>query len=53
MVYQEVSRVEIKAVLRHWQAGGNQRAIARSTGLSRLTFRRYIPGLRLQAGTVW
>ena len=42
MAYQEVSRVEIKEVLRHWQAGGSQRAIARSTGLSRTTVRKYI-----------
>ena len=42
MAYQEVSRVEIKEVLRHWQAGGSQRAIARSTGLSRTSIRKYI-----------
>lgn len=42
MAYQEVSRVEIKEVLRHWQAGSSQRAIARATGLSRTTVRKYI-----------
>jgi transposase len=42
MAYQEVSRVEIKEVLRQWQVGGGQRAIARSTGLSRTTVRKYI-----------
>jgi hypothetical protein len=31
--------VEIKEVLRHWQAGGSQWAIARATGLSRTTVR--------------
>ena len=39
MAYQEVSRVEIKEVLRHWQQPA---AIARSTGLSRTTVRKYI-----------
>ena len=42
MGYQEVSRVEIKEVLRQWQAGFSQRAIARATGLSRTTVHKYI-----------
>jgi hypothetical protein len=42
MAYQEVSRVEIKEVLRQWQAGFSQRAIARATGLSRTTVHKYI-----------
>ena len=42
MVYQEVSRVEIKEVLRQWQAGSSLRAISRAIGLSRTTVRKYI-----------
>ena len=42
MVYQEVSRVEIKEVLRQWQAGSSLRAISRATGLSRTTVHKYI-----------
>lgn len=46
MAYQEVSRVEIKEVLRRWQAGESQRAISRSTGLSRATVHKYIIAAR-------
>lgn len=42
MAYQEVSRVEIKEVLRQWQAGYSLRRISRATGLSRTTVHKYI-----------
>lgn len=42
MAYTEVSRVEIKEVIRRWQAGSSQREISRATGLSRSTVRKYI-----------
>jgi transposase len=42
MAYQEVTRVEIKEILRRWQSGISQRRISRSTGLSRDTVRKYI-----------
>lgn len=42
MAFQEVSRVEIKEVIRQWQAGSSLRGISRATGLSRTTVRKYI-----------
>jgi len=42
MAYQEVSRVEITELIRRWQAGGTVRGIARTTGLSRNTIKKYI-----------
>jgi transposase len=42
MAYQEVSRVEIKEVIRQWQAGSSLRGMSRATGLSRGTVRKYI-----------
>jgi transposase len=42
MAYKEVSRVEITEVIRQWQAGRGIREIARSTGISRNTIRKYI-----------
>jgi len=41
MAYKEVSRVEIVEVIRQWQAGRGIREIARSTGVSRNTIRKY------------
>ena len=51
MAYQEVSRVEIKEVIRHWQAGSSLRGISKATGLSRATVRKYIVAAE-QAGVV-
>ena len=42
MAYREVLSVEIREIIRRWQAGLSQRRIARGTGLSRVTVRRYI-----------
>jgi transposase len=42
MVYKEVSRVEIEEIIRQWQAGRGVREIARSTGISRNTVRKYL-----------
>ena len=42
MGFKEVSRVEATELIRRWQAGGSIRALARATGLSRNTVRRYI-----------
>ena len=42
MAYLEVLSVEIREIIRRWQAGLSQRRIARGTGLSRQTVRRYI-----------
>ena len=42
MAYREVLSVEIREIIRRWQAGFSQRRIARGTGLSRQTVRRYI-----------
>ena len=53
MAYREVHRVEIREVIRRWQAGLSQRRIAAGTGVSRPTVRRYIEAAEaagLQAG---
>jgi len=42
MAFKEVSRVEISEVIRQWQARRGIHEIARSTGLSRNTIRKYI-----------
>ena len=42
MAYREVYRVQIVEVIRRWQLGESQRAIARATGLSRNTVERYV-----------
>ena len=42
MAYKEVHRVEIKEVIRRWQAGGSRRRIASGTGLSKDTVGKYI-----------
>ena len=39
MAYREVHRVEIREVIRRWQAGLSQRRIAAGTGVSRPTVR--------------
>jgi len=42
MAYEEVSRVEVVEIIRRWQAGGTIRGLARGTGLSRNTIKRYV-----------
>jgi transposase len=42
MAFKEVSRVEVIEVIRRWQTGLGLRAIARGTGLSRSTVRKYL-----------
>jgi len=42
MAYKEVSRVEITEILRRWQAGATVRGLARTSGLSRNTVKKYI-----------
>jgi transposase len=42
MVYKEVSRVEVEEIIRQWQTGRGIKAIARSTGISRNTIRKYL-----------
>ena len=42
MAYREVSRMEIKEIIRRWQAGDSLRHIAAGTGLSRDTVRKYV-----------
>lgn len=42
MAYEEVSRVEVAEIIRRWQAGGTIRGLARGTGLSRNTIKKYI-----------
>jgi hypothetical protein len=41
--------MEIQEVLRRWQAGESQRAVARATGLSRNTVEKYV-GTAVAAG---
>ena len=50
MAYREVLSVEIKEIIRRWQAGLSQRRIAAGTGLSRVTVRRYIEAAGLRPG---
>lgn len=42
MVYREVHRMELRELLRRWQAGQSIRAIARATGLARNTVGKYL-----------
>ncbi len=42
MAYKEVSRVEITEIMRRWQAGATVRGLARASGLSRNTIKKYI-----------
>jgi transposase len=42
MGYRELSRMHVQEVVRRWQAGESQRAIARAMRLSRVTVRRYV-----------
>jgi hypothetical protein len=42
MAYEEVSRVEITEIIRRWQTGATIRGLARASGLSRNTIKKYI-----------
>ena len=42
MGYREVHRMEIGEVIRRWQMGESQRAIAQALGLSRDTVAKYL-----------
>ena len=42
MGYRELSRMEIVEVIRRWQLGESQRAIARASGVARETLKRYV-----------
>ena len=42
MSYRGMRLVEIREIMRRWQAGHSQRRIATGTGLSRVTVRRYV-----------
>jgi predicted transcriptional regulator len=42
MAYKEVFRVEITEIIRRWQAGATVRGLARASGLSRNTIKKYI-----------
>ena len=42
MGYKEFSRVEIIEIIRRWQAGASVRGLARASGLSRNTIKKYI-----------
>jgi transposase len=42
MGYRELHRMEIEEVVRRWQVGESQRAIARATGLARETVKKYL-----------
>lgn len=42
MAYRELTMIDVKEVLRRWQAGHAERRIARETGLDRKTVGRYV-----------
>ena len=42
MGYRELSRIEIVEVVRRWQVGESQRAIARASGVARETVKKYL-----------
>jgi transposase len=42
MAYEEVSRVEVTEIIRRWQTGATIRGLARISGLSRNTIKKYI-----------
>jgi predicted transcriptional regulator len=41
MAYRELTMIDVREVLRRWQAGQGLRRIARESGLDRKTVRRY------------
>ena len=48
MAYREVPRMEIKEIIRRWQAGEVPGQIASGTGLSRNTVRKYVAAARAE-----
>ena len=48
MAYREVSMMEIKEIIRRWQAGESPGRIAFGTGLSRNTVRKYLAATETQ-----
>lgn len=46
MSYREVTWMDVLELLRRWQAGDSQRAIARQTGLARETVKQYLVAAR-------
>src|SRR5438132_1477799 len=44
MGYRELSRMEIVEVVRRWQMGESQRALARTSGVARETVKKYVRG---------
>ena len=46
MAFREVHRMQVIEVIRRWQQGESQRAIARATGLSRNTVEKYVRAAR-------
>ena len=51
MAYREVSRMEYEEVVRRWQAGESQRAIARALGLARNTVAAYVRAASVEPAT--
>lgn len=45
MSFRELTMIEVREVLRRWQAGQGHRTVARETGLDRKTVRRYVDAL--------
>ncbi|MBI4338546.1 MAG: hypothetical protein HY680_01180, partial [Chloroflexi bacterium] len=46
MTFKEVSRVEVKEIIRRWQSGEKMQVISRGTGISRNTVKKYIRAAR-------
>jgi transposase len=46
VAFREVHRMEVIEVVRRWQTGESRRAIARTTGLSRITVEKYVRAAR-------
>ena len=54
MGYRELSRMEIIEVIRRWQLGESQRAIARASGVARETVKKYLRAAEeLGGGSQW
>ena len=51
MAYREVSRMEIREIIRRWRAGAGPRQIATGTGLSRNTVRKYLAAAKAEGIT--
>ncbi len=51
MAYREVSKMEIREIIRRWRAGAGPRQIATGTGLSRNTVRKYLAAAKAEGIT--